>query len=80
MVKMLEEGGVSDMEELYTVDEVADKLKVSKVTLYSYMKDGIVPFVKLGGQRRFIGSQVMSAIKKIQTVQSVQSLRPIKEA
>lgn len=33
---------------VYTLDEVADILKVTKRTLYSYIKAGTLPAVKMG--------------------------------
>ena len=33
---------------VYTLDEVADILKVSRRTLYTYVKEGKLPAVKMG--------------------------------
>lgn len=33
---------------VYTLDEVADILKVTKRTLYTYVKEGKLPAVKMG--------------------------------
>lgn len=33
---------------VYTLDEVAEILKVSRRTLYAYVKDGKLPAVKMG--------------------------------
>lgn len=33
---------------VFTLDEVADILKVTKRTLYNYVKDGKLPAVKMG--------------------------------
>lgn len=33
---------------VYTLDEVADILKVTKRTLYNYVKEGKLPAVKMG--------------------------------
>ena len=33
---------------VYTLDEVADILKVSRRTLYTYIKEGKLPAVKMG--------------------------------
>lgn len=65
------------MDQLYTVDEVMNLLKVSRPTLYRFMEDGVVPYVQLGGQRRFIGNQLMSAIKKMQIVQNQSKMRDL---
>ena len=64
---------------LYTMDEMMAKLKVSRETLYNFMKRGIIPFVKLGGQRRFLGSQVSLAIKNLQKSQLIESLRSVRK-
>lgn len=70
MSGLLERGGEA-MDELFTIEEMRSKLKISRDCLYNYMEKGIIPFVKVGGQRRFIGSQVMKAIKTMQ-IQQVQ--------
>lgn len=75
---VLEEGGIKSMEELYTVDEIMAFLKISRDTLYRYMRDGIIPFVQIGGQRRFIGTQVSKAIKDLQKRQHVNGLRNVR--
>lgn len=38
---------MSDLK-MYTLDEVADILKVTKRTLYNYVKSGSLPAVKVG--------------------------------
>lgn len=75
MSKIQEKGGVMEMDELYTIDEIMAKLKVSRQTVYRHMDSGVLPFVQLGGQRRFIGKQVMDALKRMQASQSVDNLR-----
>lgn len=60
------------MDNLYTVDEMMNFLRVSRAKLYRLMEGGVIPFVQIEGQRRFIGGQVMTAIKRMQ-VQQVQS-------
>lgn len=69
---MLKEGG-SEMDELYTVDEMTDRLKVSRETLYAWMKAGIIPYVQIGGKRRFMASQITKALKMLQNRQSQEA-------
>lgn len=63
------------MDQLYTVDEMMVFLKVSRPTMYNYMTEGVIPYVQVGGTRRFIGSQVMKALKDLQTRQNVEKVR-----
>ncbi len=41
------------MEELLTIDELSDKLKVSKSTVYRWVHYDFIPHIKLGGAVRF---------------------------
>lgn len=73
--KNLGKGGAVEMDELYTVEEVSEKLKISRASLYRYMSNGLIPYVQLGGQKRFIGSQVQRAIRDMQTRQIQAQLK-----
>jgi len=42
-------------DEIYTSDEVVEKLKISKETLYRYIKSGKLKAKKIGREYRFIG-------------------------
>ena len=75
--KIFEERRKNSMDELYTVEEMLGILKVSRGTLYTMMDEGLIPFVKIRGHRRFIARQVMTAIKEIQKVQQINSLRGV---
>lgn len=44
--------------ELLTIDEVASMLKVSKMTLYRWDKEGILTKIEVGGKRRYRRSEV----------------------
>lgn len=55
------------MDQLYTVNEMMALLKVSRATIYNYCDRGVLPYVPLEGGKRFIGSQVMKALKDLQT-------------
>lgn len=50
--------------ELLTIDEVADMLKVSKMTLHRWDKSGILQKVDVGGMRRYRRSDVEAIIEK----------------
>ena len=41
------------MEELLTVEELSDKLKVGKSTVYRWVHYDFIPHIKLGGAVRF---------------------------
>jgi excisionase family DNA binding protein len=49
---------------LYTVDDVARLLKVSRSTVYRYVKDGILEGVKLSprARLRFQRSEILAAL------------------
>lgn len=50
--------------ELLTIDEVAEMLKVSKMTLHRWDKSGILTKVDVGGMRRYRRSDVEAITKK----------------
>lgn len=50
--------------ELLTIDEVAKILKVSKMTLHRWDKNGILKKVDVGGQRRYRRSDVEAITDK----------------
>lgn len=79
MMKQLlndEKGENNFMDQLYTVNEMMSLMKVSRGTIYRFCDNGILPYVQVGGARRFIGSQVMKAIKNLQKRQVLESLAP----
>ena len=41
------------MDELYTILEVAEKLKISVISVYRYVESGRFPHIKLGTNIRF---------------------------
>lgn len=51
------------MAELFTIDEVATILKVSKMTLHRWDKEGILTKIDIGGQRRYRRSDVEALIE-----------------
>lgn len=62
------------MDELYTVAEMTARLKVSRETLYAWMKAKIIPYVQIGGKRRFMASQVTKALKNLQMRQNQEAI------
>ena len=44
---------ISDEDIILTADEVADYLKLSKITIYKLAKDGVLPGFRVGGSWRF---------------------------
>ena len=41
------------MEQLLTIEELSDKLKVSRSTVYRWVHYDFIPYIKLGGAIRF---------------------------
>lgn len=52
------------MEEILTLEEVADYLKVTPRTIYTLAREGKLPAFKLGGVWRFRRSELQSWIDK----------------
>ena len=50
--------------ELLTIEEVADMLKVSKMTLSRWNLNGTLPKIEIGGKRRYRRSDVEAAIEQ----------------
>ena len=50
--------------ELLTIDEVAAMLKVSKMTLHRWDKNGILSKIEIGGMRRYRRSDVEAITEK----------------
>lgn len=44
--------GYKYTDEYLTVQEVAEKLKLSELTIYKYIKDGDLPAIEFGGHYR----------------------------
>lgn len=49
---------------VYTLDEVADILKVTKRTLYNYIKAGELPAIKMGKYWRVTQENLQSFVSK----------------
>ena len=52
------------MEELFTVNELAEKLKYSRSTIYRWLGEGTIPCQRLGRQIRFTENDVIRIINQ----------------
>ena len=52
-------------EELIKIEEVAEMLKVSKVTIFTWKKAGKIPFHRIARKIFFKRSEVLEALKQI---------------
>lgn len=52
------------MDSLLTVKELSQLLKISKKTIYGWVHDNYVPFMKLGGAVRFDEKQIQTWLAK----------------
>jgi len=52
------------MEELFTLQEVAVKLKLSTSTLYRYVENGIIQHQKIGRKIRFTNANINDFLVK----------------
>jgi excisionase family DNA binding protein len=52
------------MDELYTVNELSEKLKYSRSTIYRWIEEGIIPYQRLRRQIRFTENDVLSIINQ----------------
>lgn len=50
-------------EEMFFVEEVAKKLRVTRKTVYDWMRDGRLEYVQVGGRRRITASALAAFIK-----------------
>lgn len=72
---MMQEGGVKNMDELYTVEEMMTRLKISRDTLYNWMNDGIIPYIQIRKRRRFEAKEVNKALKKLRVQKPFSEVR-----
>jgi excisionase family DNA binding protein len=52
------------VEEFFTVDEVAKTFKVTRATVYEWMRSGDLAYVQVGGRRRVTQSAMNAFIKE----------------
>jgi len=50
------------MDSFYTVNELSDKLKYSRSTIYRWISEKSIPFQRLGREIRFTENDVMQII------------------
>ena len=51
-------------EEYYTIDEVAERLKVTRKAIYNWMRSGELPYVHIGSRRRITSSALKTFIRQ----------------
>lgn len=56
---------MSTLDELLTIDEVAELLNIPRSTVSDYARRGVLPSIKLGRHRRFVRSDVADAIERM---------------
>ncbi len=57
-----------------TVNEVAEKFKIDRTTVYNWLHKGC-PALKIGGSRRFIESEIEEWVKKIGVEEYIEKIR-----
>jgi len=67
---------ISIKEELMTIEELADYLKVSRRTIYEWLKSKKIPAVKLIGQWRFKKEKIDAWINNECKPQHKKLIRP----
>ena len=57
---------------LYTVQEAAETLKMSRSKVYGLIKQGALPSVKIGGSRRLRKQDIAQFVESLGTTQETQ--------
>ena len=57
-IAMIEAEAAATSDQLLTIDEAAELLSVSKMTLHRWDKNGILKKVEIGGKRRYRKSEI----------------------
>ena len=57
------------MKNVLTIDDVAEKLKMSKSTLYKYSERKVIPSFKIGTALRFFENEIENYLIKITSEQ-----------
>lgn len=52
-------------DELLTTDELCTWLKLSRVSIWTLSKEGIIPFIRVGNQKRYQKSAVLKKLTEI---------------
>lgn len=61
----------SEVDELMTAEQVAELLLMPRSTVEDYARRGILPSIKLGRHRRFVRTDVASAINALRSNASI---------
>jgi excisionase family DNA binding protein len=61
-------------DELYTVDEIATRLRSSRASVYRLLQNGTLDSVKIGGARKVMHSQLLEFLEKCKKSNLVKSL------
>ena len=64
----------TNMDNLYTKNELSNKLKLSVSTLDNHMKDGRLEYIKFGKSVRFTEANALEYVKKHNTKQYTASI------
>lgn len=62
--KKLDDSKSNSSPEYLSVQEVAKLLKLSEITIYNYVKKGILPSKKVGRRHRFLVSEIESILQE----------------
>ena len=65
--------GETAVDEFYTIDEVAKMFKVTRATVYEWMRSGDLAYVQVGGRRRITQSAINAFIKEGKTEEAESS-------
>lgn len=60
-------GNEKDKNEILTTDELCSWLKLSRVTVWQLTKNGILPFIRIGNQKRYLKSDVLKKMKEFKS-------------
>lgn len=52
-------------DELFTTEELCLFLKLSRVTIWALTKQGLIPFMRVGNQKRYLKSKVLKKLTEI---------------
>jgi excisionase family DNA binding protein len=52
-------------DELLTTEELGAYLKLSRVSIWALTKNGILPFMRVGNQKRYLKSAVLNKLSEI---------------
>lgn len=49
---------IKEVEEMFTIKELSEITKLAQSTIFKYMRQGIIPYKKIGGSTRFTSETV----------------------